>query len=81
VLTTRVEVESTDSVTAATRRLAESGLDTRTEENVACCYAAQDKVWVHGPGKEPWEVYVTGDAPNWPGRTSTSLRGRCDSGV
>jgi hypothetical protein len=52
-------------VTAATRRLAESGLDTRPEENVACCYAVQDKVWVHGPGREPWEVYVvTGDAPN-----------------
>jgi catechol 2,3-dioxygenase-like lactoylglutathione lyase family enzyme len=60
-----VEVESTDSVTAATRRLAESGLDTRSEKNVACCYAVQDKVWVHGPGREPWEVYVvTGDSPN-----------------
>ncbi|MGH3987628.1 MAG: hypothetical protein ACRDTZ_09960, partial [Pseudonocardiaceae bacterium] len=23
-----------------------------------CCYALQDKVWVQGPGREPWEVYV-----------------------
>lgn len=53
-----VEVESADEVTAATRRLSEQGLDTLTEEDTACCYAVQDKVWVTGPGKEPWEVYV-----------------------
>ena len=23
-----------------------------------CCYALQDKVWVRGPDREPWEVYV-----------------------
>jgi catechol 2,3-dioxygenase-like lactoylglutathione lyase family enzyme len=40
-----VEVETTDEVTA-------------TEEDTACCYAVQDKVWVAGPGNEPWEVYV-----------------------
>jgi len=58
-----VEVETTDEVTAATRRLADKGLDTTTEEDTACCYAVQDKVWVTGPGAEPWEVYVVkGDA-------------------
>ena len=53
-----VEVFSTEEVTAATDRLAASGLITLTEDNTECCYALQDKVWVHGPGKEPWEVYV-----------------------
>ena len=53
-----VEVFSTDEVTAATQRLTESGLVTLTEDNTECCYARQDKVWVQGPGKEPWEVYV-----------------------
>src|SRR6476661_5582979 len=53
-----VEVFSTDEVTAATTRLRESGLVTFTEEDTTCCYALQDKVWVHGPGQEPWEVYV-----------------------
>ncbi len=58
-----VEVETTDEVTAATRRLAAEGLATATEEDTACCYAIQDKVWVTGPGNEPWEVYVVkGDA-------------------
>jgi catechol 2,3-dioxygenase-like lactoylglutathione lyase family enzyme len=60
-----VEVVTTQDVTAATRRLAASGLVTLTEEDTACCYARQDKVWVQGPGGEPWEVYVVkGDADN-----------------
>jgi catechol 2,3-dioxygenase-like lactoylglutathione lyase family enzyme len=58
-----VEVASTDEVTAATSRLKEAGLATFEENDTSCCYALQDKVWVTGPGKEPWEVYVVkGDA-------------------
>ena len=58
-----VEVETVGEVTAATTRLAAAGLATATEEDTACCYAVQDKVWVTGPGDEPWEVYVVkGDA-------------------
>ncbi|MFC8257161.1 ArsI/CadI family heavy metal resistance metalloenzyme [Streptomyces sp. NPDC057291] len=53
-----VEVESTDAVHAATTRLSEAGLVTAEENDTTCCYAVQDKVWVHGPGQEPWEVYV-----------------------
>ena len=58
-----VEVFSTDEVAAATDRLRESGLVTLSETDTECCYALQDKVWVRGPGDEPWEVYVVkGDA-------------------
>jgi catechol 2,3-dioxygenase-like lactoylglutathione lyase family enzyme len=53
-----VEVEAAAEVTAATTRLSDAGLATFEENDTACCYAVQDKVWVHGPGKEPWEVYV-----------------------
>ncbi|WP_182898287.1 ArsI/CadI family heavy metal resistance metalloenzyme [Microbispora sp. H10830] len=53
-----VEVEDTAQVTAATERLKEAGLATFEENDTTCCYALQDKVWVHGPGNEPWEVYV-----------------------
>ena len=57
-----VEVESTVLVAAAQERLAASGLATATEDQVACCYAIQDKVWVDGPSGEPWEIYtVLGD--------------------
>ena len=53
-----VEVFSTAEVNAATRRLIDAGLVTLTEDDTTCCYALQDKVWVHGPGHEPWEVYT-----------------------
>jgi catechol 2,3-dioxygenase-like lactoylglutathione lyase family enzyme len=53
-----VEVDDADQVTAATERLKEAGLATFEENDTSCCYALQDKVWVHGPGQEPWEVYV-----------------------
>ncbi|MBF8190254.1 VOC family protein [Nonomuraea sp. K274] len=53
-----VEVEDTAQVTAATQRLKDAGLATFEENDTSCCYAVQDKVWVHGPGAEPWEVYV-----------------------
>ncbi|GAA1004705.1 glyoxalase [Streptomyces sp. F-3] len=53
-----VEVESTEAVRAATARLSEAGLATVEQNDTTCCYALQDKVWVQGPGQEPWEVYV-----------------------
>jgi catechol 2,3-dioxygenase-like lactoylglutathione lyase family enzyme len=70
-----VEVENTDLVVEATKRLAGAGLATTVEDNTTCCYAVQDKVWVTGPGNEPWEVYnVTGDArADLEGRTSLAL--------
>jgi len=53
-----VEVASTDEVTATHARLSSEGLATATEEQVACCYAVQDKVWVDAPDGEPWEIYT-----------------------
>src|SRR4029079_8714341 len=77
-----VEVATTDEVSAATTRLSELGLATLEENDTTCCYALQDKVWVHGPGDEPWEVYtVKADAP-----AATSVRpdggsGPCECGT
>ena len=77
-----IEVFSTGEVAAATERLAASGLVTRTEENTACCYARQDKVWVQGPGREPWEVYVvTGDADSLAKDTGNACCGRSPAGA
>src|SRR5689334_24471010 len=44
-----VEVETTEQVSEATTRLTGEGLATLTEDDTTCCYAVQDKVWVHGP--------------------------------
>jgi catechol 2,3-dioxygenase-like lactoylglutathione lyase family enzyme len=66
-----VEVASTGDVAAAQARLAGDGLATATEENVTCCYAVQDKVWVDGPDATPWEVYtVLADSPTPNGDTA-----------
>ncbi|MGH3327322.1 MAG: ArsI/CadI family heavy metal resistance metalloenzyme [Streptomycetales bacterium] len=53
-----VEVSSPGEVAAATSALAGQGLLTDTQENVTCCYAVQDKVWVRDPDGAPWEIYT-----------------------
>jgi catechol 2,3-dioxygenase-like lactoylglutathione lyase family enzyme len=62
-----VEVESTDEVVATQQRLANEGLPTATEDEVSCCYAVQDKVWVDGPDGEPWEIYTVLSDVEMPG--------------
>jgi hypothetical protein len=27
--------------------------------DTTCCYARQDKIWVHDPDGTPWEVFAT----------------------
>jgi len=67
-----VEVESTEIVAAANTRLTGEGLACATEDEVACCYAVQDKVWVDAPDGEPWEIYtVLSDVEMTPGQLRT----------
>ena len=64
-----VEVESTDDVAAAHAHLRDEGLTVAVEDEVACCYAVQDKVWVDAPDGEPWEIYtVLADVEMPPGQ-------------
>jgi catechol 2,3-dioxygenase-like lactoylglutathione lyase family enzyme len=59
-----IQVASTDDVALATERFEKLGLRTLSEENTACCYAVQDKVWVEDPDGNTWEVFVVkGDSP------------------
>jgi catechol 2,3-dioxygenase-like lactoylglutathione lyase family enzyme len=66
-----VEVDTTEQVTAATDRFTQTGLATFEENDTSCCYALQDKVWVHGPGREPWEVYVVKADTDTLGKSAT----------
>ncbi|HVY09616.1 MAG TPA: ArsI/CadI family heavy metal resistance metalloenzyme [Mycobacteriales bacterium] len=70
-----VEVETTDDVAAAAQRLAAAGLITDVQDDTTCCYAVQDKVWVTGPGSEPWEVYTVkaDDRPDLEGHRELAL--------
>ena len=68
-----VEVGTPEEVTAAAARLGDAGLALDVEDEVTCCYALQDKVWLHGPGGEAWEIYtVLADAEMPPGELRAS---------
>lgn len=53
-----VQVASTEDVLEAKGRFEAAGLKTLTEEDTACCFAVQDKVWIEDPDGNSWEVFV-----------------------
>jgi catechol 2,3-dioxygenase-like lactoylglutathione lyase family enzyme len=57
-----IQVKSSAEVLNAKTRFIEAKLATFDEENVTCCYAVQDKVWVTDPDGNSWEVFVVLDA-------------------
>ncbi len=58
-----VEVETTEEVLDAERRLSESGLATSGVDDTQCCFAEKTETWVAGPDGITWEWYVrTGDS-------------------
>ena len=59
-----VQVAGSEDVAEAKARFEAAGLSVFTEENTACCYAVQDKVWIEDPDGNSWEVFVVkADAP------------------
>src|ERR1700730_572886 len=52
-----VEVESSAAVEEHLRRVKSTGLQTREQLNVNCCYANQSKFWVIDPDGVEWELY------------------------
>lgn len=53
-----VEVADVAAVDAARARVAQAGMESVDERDTVCCFARQDKVWVHDPAGAPWEVYT-----------------------
>jgi len=53
-----IQVATSEDVAEARRRFETAGLETHSEQDVACCYAVQDKVWVADPDGNSWEVFV-----------------------
>jgi catechol 2,3-dioxygenase-like lactoylglutathione lyase family enzyme len=72
-----IQVESTDDVLAARLRLRRAGLATFDEMDTACCYARQDKIWVHDPDGTPWEVFATHEDTEDFGRSSVPSEACC----
>ncbi|TCP58142.1 catechol 2,3-dioxygenase-like lactoylglutathione lyase family enzyme [Tumebacillus sp. BK434] len=53
------QVENTEAVLQMKSRLQATGLVALDEMNTTCCYAVQDKIWVHDPEGNAWEVFYT----------------------
>jgi catechol 2,3-dioxygenase-like lactoylglutathione lyase family enzyme len=53
-----IQVGSTDDVLAVRQKWMDAGLVTRDEMQTNCCYALQDKTWIHDPDGNEWEVFV-----------------------
>lgn len=53
-----IQVASTDDVRIMKSRWTDEGLVPREEMQTTCCYALQDKAWVHDPDGNEWEVFV-----------------------
>ena len=53
-----IEVESPDELAVWKQRLEDRGLIARVEDNIACCFARQDKLWVADPDGNAWEVFT-----------------------
>ena len=67
-----IQVATTEDVVEAKGRFETAGLPTFSEEDTACCYAVQDKVWVEDPDGNSWEVFVVkADAPVMKADSST----------
>lgn len=69
-----IQVRSTADVLAVRERWVEVGLITRDEMKTDCCYATQDKTWVHDPDGNEWEVFVVlqDNLPETESRTASS---------
>jgi catechol 2,3-dioxygenase-like lactoylglutathione lyase family enzyme len=71
-----VEVETPAEVEAAAERLRGEGLAPEVQDQITCCFAVQDKVWVEDPNGAPWEIYtVLSDAPTESGIAGTGSCG------
>jgi catechol 2,3-dioxygenase-like lactoylglutathione lyase family enzyme len=53
-----IEVDSMEEIAAWKERLQTAGILDRVEENIACCFARQDKLWFSDPDGNAWEVFV-----------------------
>jgi len=53
-----IEVESVGDIAIWKQQLQERGILEKVEEDVACCFARQDKLWFSDPDGNAWEVFT-----------------------
>ena len=69
-----VEVENTAEVERLETNLQTRGITTKSQKEITCCYAEQDKFWIADPDRAPWEIYtVLKDVANFGESTRPNL--------
>jgi extradiol dioxygenase family protein len=53
-----IEVTSVEEIASWKERLQQEGIIQRVDENISCCYARQDKLWVSDPDGNAWEIFT-----------------------
>ncbi|NGZ03250.1 MAG: glyoxalase/bleomycin resistance/dioxygenase family protein [Nitrospira sp. WS238] len=53
-----IEVETVEEIAAWKSRLQHEGILERVEDNIACCFARQDKLWFTDPDGNAWEIFT-----------------------
>jgi len=53
-----IELPKPSDVAAFAERVRGAGIEARPEDNVTCCYAVMDKIWMHDPDGHAWEVFA-----------------------
>lgn len=71
-----IQVATSEDVAAMKNVWIDRGLVPRDELQTQCCYALQDKAWVHDPDGNEWEVFVV-LKDNLPEGTLKSADGTC----
>ena len=65
-----IEVETVEEIAEWKARLQHEGILEKVEDNVACCFARQDKLWFTDPDGNAWEIFTVHEQLEATGRLS-----------
>lgn len=71
------QVADTAAVVAMKERFQQAGLVSIDEMGTTCCYAVQDKIWVHDPEGNAWEVFYTKEDSEFESASEPAVTGVC----
>lgn len=65
-----LEVETVEEIADWKARLQREGILERVEDNIACCFVRQDKLWFADPDGNAWEIFTVHEQLEVTGRLS-----------
>jgi catechol 2,3-dioxygenase-like lactoylglutathione lyase family enzyme len=65
-----IEVGTVEEIAEWKARLQREGILEKVEDNIACCFARQDKLWFTDPDGNAWEIFTVHEQLDVTGRLS-----------